>query len=79
MICETCGQGIVLKNPRNFKNPDVIKLVAIMKKNNLSLKEMRELLEISPRTLMRWLSVPDNRKIVKPVYFTVLKMKGFEE
>lgn len=74
-ICKCCGQVVKIKVKRELKNKDTLCLIKIMEKNNLSLTDINSILGVSKRTLMRWLSLKEGK--IKPIYFEMLKMKGY--
>lgn len=75
-VCRSCGQVVRLVNRRSLKNKDTLKLIKIMEKNNLSVQHILNILGISKRTLMRWLSLKNGK--IKTIYFEMLSLKGYE-
>lgn len=75
-ICKCCGQVIKIKVHRELKNKDTLRFIKIMEKNNLSLNDIQNILGVSKRTLMRWLSLKDGK--IKHIYFDMLLLKGYK-
>ena len=75
-ICTQCGQFIKTHKARHL-SPDMLKLVGIMNKNQITLKNLEYTLGISKRTLMNWMNDPHQK--IKPTHVDMLRLKGYAE
>jgi DNA-binding transcriptional regulator YiaG len=78
--CVKCnGTGKRKIANEKLATPDVKRLLAIMKRNNLNQLSLAKVLEISQSTINGWLYEKSNPTgKVKKVWFTILKIKGYK-
>jgi hypothetical protein len=71
--CKTCHQEIRKIKLRDFGTPHIKKIMLLMKKHNLSVYEMREMMGVSKITFYRYLR---NESKPKKIHWELLKLKG---
>ncbi len=74
-MCKACKQFITVEPMENINHPDAKRILAVMEKHNLTLKEIADLLNVSYRSMYRWIKEKD--RAMKPIYFEILKLKGY--
>lgn len=76
-LCETCKQRLRTVEQTELYSPDIIHLVKIKEKYNLSHEQLRVALSISKRSYYRWVSPEGSQIKIKQIYFEILAAKGF--